>query len=683
MAADLLQVCPQVEENAVQVFEVRVVAQDLLVQLDRLGALAGSDAVYDAAFRRAGMLRVTDLDELFDAAETLATARPAEDDRLAILTNGGGIGVLATESLVDEGGTVAELRPDTIRRLDEVLPVTWSHGNPVDIIGDAPGKRYADSLEALLKDPNNDGILVMNCPTAVADSSDAARAVIETYKGSRRPLLTTWLGEGAAAEPRRMFAQNRIPTYETPGKAVKAFMHLVRYHRNQELLMETPQSVPELFDVDSDAVRAIIDRAMAEGRKWLTEFEAKQALAAYGVPVVDTRKAATPEEAGGMAAAIGKAVALKILSPDIVHKSDIGGVKLRLQTPDEVKAQAEAMLERVREVHPDADIEGFTVQEMAVRPHAHELIIGMVDDVLFGPVILFGQGGTEVEVVGDKALALPPLNMTLAREMMQQTRIHKLLKGYRARPAADLDGISLTLLKVSQLISDFAEIAELDINPLFADEDGVLLRAPAVDERARVFAGNPSGVAGGRRDLRIERLCDLEVDVRAAGADVVHEGFVESKRFFLHRAGSDGNARFLKARDAAAADLREGILHRNDDARNPVLDDRVRAGRRLAVVTAGLEVHVERRPSEDVGRMAAERILDRPDLGVGLPVSAVPSLSQNLLFLVHQHRADEGVRAYVARASASQFEAAAHPAGLARFPRHSPVRRLIEIIQSG
>lgn len=456
------------------------------------GALAGSDAVYDAAFRRAGILRVDELDELFDAAETLAMGVQINGDRLAILTNGGGMGVLATDALIQQGGRLAAIDEGVLARLGEVLPATWSRGNPVDIIGDATGKRYADALSALLEDGSNDAILVLNCPTAVADSTEAALAVVEVMQGKRHPVLTSWLGEAGAAEARRLFASRRIPTYETPGKAVRAFMHLVGYRRNQDLLMETPASVPEQFVANEAAARRVIEEAIGEGRGWLTEFEAKQVLKAYGIPVVETLKAATPDEAMEAARRIGKPVALKILSADITHKSDIGGVVLRITTPEEVRAKAAAMLERVGRAVPDARIEGFTVQEMASRPDALELIVGVAEDELFGPVVLFGQGGTAVEVVQDKALGMPPLNATLARDMMSQTRVWRLMQGYRDRPRADIEAVVLTLLKISQLVTDFPEMSELDINPLLSDEDGVL----ALDARIKV---GPSDLSRAKR----------------------------------------------------------------------------------------------------------------------------------------------------------------------------------------
>ncbi|TWA68994.1 acetyltransferase [Azospirillum brasilense] len=448
------------------------------------GALAVSDAVYDAAFRRAGILRVTGLDELFDAVGTLGTGSPITGDRLAILTNGGGMGVMATDSLILSGGRLAQFAPETMDALEKALGA-GSARNPLRIGGDAPPKRYADALNALMADPNNDAVLVLNCPTAVTDGRAAAQAVVETMianKTRKHPVLTSWLGDNTAAEARKLFAANRVPTYDTPSHAVRAFLHLVEYRRNQELLMETPPSVPEDFQPDGITVRKIISRAIAEKRDWLSEYEAKRVLAAYGVPVVDTRRADTPEEAAHCAEMIGGPLALKILSPDITHKSDVGGVALHLTEPAEVKAEAEAMLARVREAVPDARIEGFTVQEMAVRADAYELIVGMTENELFGPVLLFGEGGIGVEVVEDYALALPPLNMKLATELMGRTRIWRQLQGYRSRAAVDLEAVALTLNKISQLIVDFPEVAELDINPLLADAEGVL----ALDARIKV-----------------------------------------------------------------------------------------------------------------------------------------------------------------------------------------------------
>lgn len=388
------------------------------------GSIGGSDAVYDAAFRRAGMLRVFDMDELFDAVETLASGLRVRGDRLMIVTNGGGLGVLAAESVSDETGRIADLAPATVERLNQALPKSWSKSNPVDIIGDAPGARYSAALDGVLPDPGKDATLVLNCPVAVANSLDAAQetvAAITRHPG--QPVLTSWLGEGAAVEARRLFAEHRIPTYETPGKAVRGFMHLVRYKRNQELLMQTPQSVAEHFQPDLDTARDVIHGALADGRQWLTAPEARAVLAAYEIPVAD----GGAEEAARYAA---------------------GG-----------------------------------------RTGQYELVAGIADDPLFGPVILFGAGGSAVDVLQDIAIALPPLNVPLAHEMMSRTRVWRLLQGYGDHKAADLTAVALTLIKLSQLTCDLSEVITLDINPLLASDQGVL----ALDTQIEIQEPEPPG----------------------------------------------------------------------------------------------------------------------------------------------------------------------------------------------
>ncbi|MGB5987131.1 MAG: GNAT family N-acetyltransferase, partial [Desulfobacterales bacterium] len=405
--------------------------------------------------------------------------------------------VLAVDALMDKNGRLAQLSPETLERLNAVLPATWSRANPVDIIGDAPGERYIEALSALLQDPQVDGILVLNCPTAVVSSTEAAQAVIDCInankvKAGSRGVFTCWLGDGQEAQTaRRMFNQHRIATYHTPDNGVRAFMQTYRYRHSQELLMETPPNIPEAFTPDSGMVRGIIERALAEKREWLDEVESKQVLAAYAIDVVPTRTAASPQEVGAISAEIEGAVAVKIISPHITHKSDVGGVALALRTADDAQTAAAAMLERIAQLRPGANLEGFSVQPMIQRPDAHELIVGITEDPQFGPVILFGQGGTAVELIQDQALTLPPLNMLLAREVIDATKISRLLEGYRGRPAADLTAIALTLVKISHLTCDFAEICDLDINPLLADEQGVM----ALDARIRVKAPPRPGVA--------------------------------------------------------------------------------------------------------------------------------------------------------------------------------------------
>ena len=463
------------------------------------GALAGADAVYDAAFRRAGMLRVYELSELFDAAETLGRSSRPAGDRLTILTNGGGLGVMATDKLIELGGRLAELPDPAVRRLDAVLPRTWSRANPVDIIGDAPGDRYARALEILMDAGGQDAILVLNSPTAIASGMDAARAVIDTARQRKGPaLLTSWVGGRQARDAQRLFADNGIASYDTPGDAVRGFMHLVTWRRNQQLLMETPPSLPEEFSPDMAAAGGTIAAALADGGDWLGGIEAKALLAAYDIPVAETVAAANPAAAAAAAARLGGPVALKILSPDITHKTDVGGVLLGLKTPEAVAEAAADMLARVAGARPEARIDGFTVEPMIVRPGAYELIVGMTCDAQFGPVILFGQGGTAVEVANDKTLALPPLNMQLARRMIEGTRIYRQLRGYRGLPPARLDAVALTLIKIAQMIADFPEIQEIEINPLLADADGAI----AIDARVRVTATENAGSGADRLAIR-------------------------------------------------------------------------------------------------------------------------------------------------------------------------------------
>jgi acetyltransferase len=449
------------------------------------GALAGSDAVFDAAIRRAGMLRVETLDNLFDAAETLARARRLYGDRLAIVTNGGGAGVLAADALALSGGKLAALSAATLAALDRALPSTWSHGNPVDLIGDAPTERYTAALQVLLAAPEVDAVLFMHAPTAVVPSQDIARAVVPLLAAPGKPVLACWMGADVVRAAAEACARAGVPTYATPERAVAAFVHMVQYRLNREALLQTPRAAPD-FTRDPGTARAIVQRALDDGREMLDEFEAKALLAAYGIPVVETRSVADAQGAVVAARQIGFPVALKILSPQISHKSDVGGVALDLADEGAVQAAASAMAARVRSMRPDAQLAGFTVQAMVRRPHAHELIVGVASDPVFGPVILFGQGGTAVEVLKDRAMALPPLNSVLAHDLIGRTRVAALLAGYRDRAAVDREALAESLQKVSQMVCELPELVELDINPLLADESGVI----ALDARVRVKATN-------------------------------------------------------------------------------------------------------------------------------------------------------------------------------------------------
>ncbi|MBI1210545.1 MAG: GNAT family N-acetyltransferase [Alphaproteobacteria bacterium] len=456
------------------------------------GALAGSDVVYDAAFRRGGMLRVATIEDLFEALETASRNVRVSGDRLAMLTNGGGAGVLATDYLMENGGHLAKLTPSTLEQLSAHLPKTWSHGNPVDIVGDAGPERYRASLEILRRDPGVDAIVAMNCPVAVADSSAAAQAVIDVVAEAKNdggpPVFASWLGEAAAAPARHKLEAAGIPQFPTPENAVEAVLRLANYQRAQALLVEVPPATARGTH-DTEAARRIVEKAVKEGRSWLSPVEAHDILKAYRIPTCDLRVATTPREAAEAAAAIGFPVAIKVKSPDILHKSDVGGVKLHLLDAAGVERAAQTMLREIAEKAPNAKVEGFLVQPMATRPSAHELIVGISEDELFGPVVLFGQGGTAVEVIADRALALPPLNAALARDLISRTRVSRLLAGYRDRLPVNIDAVIDVLLSLQDIAVELPQVKELDINPLWADHSGVL----ALDARIRVAPAKRAG----------------------------------------------------------------------------------------------------------------------------------------------------------------------------------------------
>ncbi|MFC1456652.1 bifunctional acetate--CoA ligase family protein/GNAT family N-acetyltransferase [Microvirga arabica] len=528
-------------------------AQGAKAAATHTGALAGSDPVYDAAFRRAGLLRVLDLDQLFAAAETLGRQKPFPGNRLAVLTNGGGIGVLAVDRLVDLGGTLAAISEATRNSLDAILPPTWSKANPIDIIGDADPERYAGALEALLTDPENDAVLILNVPTAVAGASEAASSVVNVVKKDRargyrqKPVFAAWIGEDP--ESARVFEEARIPHFTTEADAVRGFMQLVRYREAQTQLMETPDDLPHDFEPDPEAARAIVDHVMSQNRRWLDPLEVNALLKSYDIPTAPVVLATTPEEAAEAARPIiaeGGTVAVKVLSPDIVHKSDIGGVKLDLTTEEAVRRAAADIFERAARLKPGAHVTGVTVQPMVRRTKARELIMGIADDPSFGPVVLFGRGGTAVEVINDKALALPPLDLKLAHDLIARTRVSRRLKAYRDVPAADEGAIALTLVKLAQMAADIPEIRELDVNPLLADETGVI----AVD--ARVAVAPETRKASGHPRFAVrpypkewERTIGLRNGKNAFVRPVRPEDEDEFRRFFEKITPEDLRLRFF------------------------------------------------------------------------------------------------------------------------------------------
>src|SRR5450759_3693988 len=436
------------------------------------------------------MLRVNEVEELFDAAATLARMSPQRGNRLAIVTNGGGAGVLATDRLIEEGGKVATFSPYVIAKLVAVLPPTWSHANPIDLIGDADAGRYANSVSILIDDPGNDALLVAYCPTAIGSSAEAAKGLIGVLSKSnaaKKNVFACWMGAATVAEGRAQLIDAQLSDFETPERAVRAFMYLVRYRQNQDLLLETPTAGQPSQEIDLERARGLIRQALDDRREWLDPPEVAAFLACYNIPFARTQAVTDAKSAAEAAQQMNAPVALKIRSRDVIHKSDAGGVALNLQ-PDEVEAAAERMNENISQALPNARLEGFIVQEMIHRPSAYELIAGVSTDPTFGPVILFGQGGTAVEIVRDKSLELPPLNRPLARAQIERTRIAALLKGYRDRPAADIDGVVGVIVQLSQIVADHGEVTEIDINPLLCDARGVI----AVDCRIRARASDVS-----------------------------------------------------------------------------------------------------------------------------------------------------------------------------------------------
>ena len=468
------------------------------------GALSGSDEVADAALRRAGVLRVYGLSEMFDAAETVARFRPLNRARLGIVTNGGGAGVLAVDRLDDVDGMLAGLTPDTTSTLEALLPGRSSVGNPVSIGADASPERYIAAIDAVTADPGVDVVLAINSPSALADQVVTARAIAEHVGPPRlgaKPVLCCWLGGEEARAAREVLHETGMASYEAPAEAAGAVGHLTNWGRAQAAMMRVPDRDAEdaAAAVPANArekVAAILAPVMAEGRARLTEVEAKAVIAAYGVPVVELRPAANPAEVGRIASmmlAEHRRLVVKLLSRDITHKSDVGGVVLDIETAAQAEAAAEGIAARVAAMRPGARLDGFTLHPMLRQPGGAELILGIAHDPAFGPVIVFGAGGTAVEVLGDTAVGLPPLDAGLADDLVAATRVGRLLTGYRERPPADMGAVHGALIALSRLIEDFPCLRELDINPLMADAAGVVAldAAISIDPADRRAAPNP------------------------------------------------------------------------------------------------------------------------------------------------------------------------------------------------
>ena len=453
------------------------------------GSLSGEDAIYDAAFKRAGVVRVNEIADLFNSAEVLGTQPLPKGPRLAIITNAGGPGVMATDALIGFGGKLAKLSQKTLDSLNAVLPPFWSHGNPVDVLGDAKSERYKAAVEACLNDENCDGILIIFTQQAVSESVEIAKNIVELVRGKsfqNKTILTSFMGYGAVQEANSILNANNIPTYSTPEQAIKTYMTMYSYQRNVDLLYETPEELPVDSAPPKRPILAILRNAAFEGREVLTEDEAKKILKYYNFPVVKTAVANNVDEAVAFSQEMGFPVVLKILSPQIIHKSDAGGVILNVNSPREVREAFEVLIQRATAYNPNAQIIGVTVQPM-IEKKGHEVIIGGKTDPVFGPTILFGMGGVGVELFKDYSIALPPLNTTLIHRMMEDTKVYRLLKGWRNAPAVDLKKLDETILMFSQLLVDFPQIKEIDINPLLiSDKDATILDARIVVDKDKV-----------------------------------------------------------------------------------------------------------------------------------------------------------------------------------------------------
>ncbi len=455
--------------------------------MSHTGALVGSDETFSAALSRSGVLRVETIGQLFAAAKALSSVQNrGRAERLVIITNGGGPGVMAADRATDQGIELSSLSDETMAALNEVLPSVWSHGNPVDIIGDAPPERYQQAIDICMEDPGVDGVIVILTPQAMTAPTEVASAVIESAKKSKKPIMTSWMGGAQVEEARQLFREARVPDFRTLENAVDVFSYMARYDRNQRLLLQTParttrgQQAP-----DTDGARLIIEAVLNESRDILTEPESLAVLTAFGIPTVRNTVVRSANEALVAAESIGYPIAMKVMSSDISHKSDAGGVRLNIASAQEVRGAYKQLLEQVSQKVPDAEIEGVTVEKMYRSSNGRELMVGIIRDPVFGPVISFGSGGTAVEVMGDSAISLPPLNNRLARDLIKRTKVSRLLGDFRNMPAVDMDKLIDVLLAVSSMACELPWIREMDINPLIVDESG----AVAVD--ARVVVGYP------------------------------------------------------------------------------------------------------------------------------------------------------------------------------------------------
>lgn len=456
--------------------------------MSHTASLVGADDVFDAAVSRVGVVRVQTITQLFTAAKTLSCGFHPVGNRLAIVTNGGGPGVMAADRAADLGLSIATLSDASIAHLNQHLPPNWSHSNPVDIIGDAQEDRYHHAVKTCLEDPNVDGVLAILTPQAMTKPLQSAQALIELSNNHSKPLLACWMGESQVASARDAFAKAHKPHFRTPEPAVEVFAHLSAYYRNQRLLMQVPGPITSHIEPDVQAARNIIAGVMQEDRKVLTGVESKTVLSAFHIPVANTMIARSMGEAVLIAREMGFPVAVKINSPDITHKSDVGGVMLNLSNVEEVRTAYQKIQDNLQYYHPGAQMNGVSIEPMIIKPNGRELMIGVMTDPAFGPAITFGAGGTIVEIMADRAVALPPLNHFLVRDLIQNTRVARMLGAFRNMAPANMDALEEVLLRVSEMVCELPMLREMDINPLILDEHGALV----ADARILVEAREPT-----------------------------------------------------------------------------------------------------------------------------------------------------------------------------------------------
>ena len=456
--------------------------------LSHTASLVGGDDVFAAAVSRAGVVRVQTITQLFTAAKALSCGFRPVGNRLAIVTNGGGPGVMATDRAADLGLSMAVLSDQTIEVLGQHLPATWSHANPVDIIGDASAERYGHAVKACLEDANVDGVLVILTPQAMTKPLETAQAMIELSKKYSKPLLPCWMGDTLVAEARKLFVAAHKPSFRTPEPAVEVFSYLSDYYRNQQLLLQVPPPLTNYLEPDIESARLIIEGATQEHRKVLSEMESKALLSAFHIPVAQTMIARSPNEALLIAQQLGFPVAMKVNSHDISHKTDAGGVLLNLANAQAVRTAYQHIIDNISHNRPQAVVDGIAIEPMVVKANARVLMVGVASDPIFGPVISFGAGGTEVEVIKDRALSLPPLNRFLVRDLIRNTRVFRMLGSFRHMPAVDMAALEEVLLRVSEMVCELPLLKSMDINPLLLDENGAL----AADARVEVEFRQPS-----------------------------------------------------------------------------------------------------------------------------------------------------------------------------------------------